>query len=159
LNFFFAGLIHLVLPNARIIHTRRDPLDTCLSCFATLFTGDHRVAYELGELGRFYRSYEQLMEHWRSVLPVGALLDVQYETVVVDFETQARRIVAHCGLDWEDACLRYHVTKRPVRTASVAQIREPIYQSSVGRWRSYSHLLRPLFSGLGIEGSPGSASQ
>jgi hypothetical protein len=151
LNFFHVGLIHLALPNARIIHTRRDPIDTCLSCFATLFTGDHRVAYELGELGRYYRAYEELMEHWRRVLPNGVMLEVRYEDVVADFEPEARRVLAHCGLEWEESCLSFHGPGRPVRTASAAQVRRPIYRDSVGRWQPYRHLLGPLFDGLGVD--------
>ena len=154
LNFLYVGLIHLALPNARIIHARRDPLDTCVSCFETLFTGDHRVAYELGELGRYYRAYEGLMEHWTRVLPDGVLLEVRYEDVVADLERQARRIVAHCGLGWDDACLGFHGSPRPVRTASAAQVRRPIYRSSVGRWRVYGELLNPLMEALGV-GPPG----
>jgi hypothetical protein len=151
LNFLFIGLIHLALPNARIIHTRRDPVDTCLSCFSTLFTGEHRVAYELGELGRYYRAYERLMAHWRGVLPMGVMLEVTYEDLVADFDREARRIVAHCGLEWEDACFDFHLTRRPVRTASAAQVRQPIYKSSVGRWRPYKHLLRPLLEALAVD--------
>ncbi len=151
LNFMHLGLIHLALPNARIIHAMRDPVDTCLSCFATLFTGEHRVAYELGELGRYYRAYERLMEHWRHVLPDGAMLEVRYEDVVADVEEQARRIVAHCGLGWDAACLEFHGTPRPVRTASAAQVRRPIYGGSVGRWRAYGHLLQPLLASLAGE--------
>jgi tetratricopeptide (TPR) repeat protein len=157
LNFLHVGLIHLALPNACIIHARRDPLDTCLSCFATLFTGDHRVAYELGELGRYYRAYEGLMEHWAQVLPGGVLLEVRYEDVVADLERQARRIVVHCGLAWDAACLGFHGSPRPVRTASAAQVRQPIYDSSVGRWRAYGSLLNPLMEALGVR-PPGTAT-
>ena len=158
LNFLYVGLIHLVLPNARIIHASRDPLDTCLSCFATLFTGEHRVAYELGELGRYYRAYQGLMEHWARVLPRGVLLEVEYEDVVADLERQARRIVAHCGLEWDAACLGFNGSKRPVRTASATQVRQPIYHSSVGRWRAYGDLLKPLMEALGV-GPPGTPVQ
>ena len=151
LNFAFVGLIHLALPNARIIWARRDPIDTCVSCFSTLFGGDQPHTYELGELGRYHRAYEVLMEHWRRVLPEGVLLEVQYEDVVEDLEGQARRMVKHCGLEWEEACLTFHETQRPVRTASVAQVRQPIYRSSVGRWRPYKHLLQPLLQALDTE--------
>jgi predicted O-linked N-acetylglucosamine transferase (SPINDLY family) len=151
-NFHFCGLIHLALPNARIIHARRDAIDTCLSCFSILFDGNSNLyTYDLGELGRFYRAYESLMAHWRAILPPGVMLEVQYEDVVADLEAQARRIVAHCGLAWDDACLAFHKTRRPVRTSSVAQVRQPIYNSSVGRWRPYRHHLRPLFDGLGFD--------
>jgi tetratricopeptide (TPR) repeat protein len=151
-NFHFCGLIHLALPNARIIHARRDAIDTCLSCFSILFDGNSNLyTYDLGELGRFYRAYESLMAHWRAVLPPGVMLEVQYEDVVADLESQARRIIAYCGLNWDDACLAFHKTRRPVRTSSVAQVRQPIYNSSVGRWRAYGDLLRPLLDALGIE--------
>jgi len=149
INFLYLGLIHMALPRARVIHVRRDPVDTCLSCFSLLFTGDLPHTYDLGELGRYYGAYAALMEHWRSVLPPGVMLEVRYEDVVDDLETQARRLVAHCGLDWEDACLAFHQTQRPVHTASVTQVRQPIYRSSVGRWRPYGHLLQPLLQALG----------
>ena len=148
---FYVGLIHLCLPNARIIHTVRNPVDTCLSCFSKLFSGEQSFSYELGELGRYYRKYHELMEHWRRVLPPGVMLDVQYEEVVADFETQARRIVAHCGLEWNEACLAFHENKRPVKTASSLQVRRPIYQSSIGRWLPYKDQLEPLLRELPIE--------
>jgi tetratricopeptide (TPR) repeat protein len=151
-NFHFVGLIHLAMPNARIIHARRDPVDTCLSCFSTLFIDDNnRYTYDLAELGRFYRAYDSLMAHWRTVLPPGVMLEVQYEEVVDDLEKQARQIIAHCGLEWDDTCLAFHNTRRPVRTASFAQVRQPIYNSSVGRWRAYRNHLRPLLDALGFD--------
>ena len=148
-NFRFAGLIPLALPNARIIHTIRDPVDTCLSCFSTLFGGSQPFAYDLGELGRYYRGYADLMEHWRRVLPAGVMLDVQYETLVDNFEAEARRILAHCGVDWHEDCLAFHRTERPVRTASMSQVRQPLYRSAIGRWRIDRQRLRPLLDGLG----------
>ena len=150
-NFSFVGLIHLALPNARIIHLCRDPVDTCLSCFSLLFAGNLPYCYDLGELGRYYRAYQTLMEHWRRVLPAGVMLEVRYEEVVADVERQARQIVAHCGLEWDDACLAFYKTQRPIWTASVTQVRQPIYRASVGRWKPYQHLLQPLIKELGIE--------
>jgi tetratricopeptide (TPR) repeat protein len=151
-NFHFCGFIHLALPNARIIHARRDAVDTCFSCFSLLFTANgSQYTYDLGELGRFYRCYEALMAHWRAVLPPGLMLEVHYEQVVEELEPQARRIIAHCGLEWDDACLAFHETRRPVRTSSLAQVRQPIYRSSVGRWRPYRAQLRALLEELGIE--------
>jgi tetratricopeptide (TPR) repeat protein len=147
-NFRFIGLIRLALPNARIIHARRDPMDTCLSCFSKLFAGNLPYTYDLAELGRYYRAYEALMAHWRSVAAQDVMLDVQYEDVVADLEGQARRIVAHCGLDWDARCLDFHLTERSVRTASATQVRQPIYSSSVGRWRAYEPFLFPLIDGL-----------
>ncbi len=149
-NFIYAGLIHLALPGARIIHTRRDPLDTCVSCYSKLFVGAQPYAYEMGELGRYYRAYLEQMEHWRRVLPAGVMLEIDYETLVADPEGQARRILAHVGMPWEDACLAFHKTERPVLTASAAQVRQPIYRSAVGRWRTAAALLAPLIQALGI---------
>jgi tetratricopeptide (TPR) repeat protein len=147
-NFLFAGLIHLALPNATIIHAVRDPADTCVSCFATHFTTGQAHTYDLGELGRYYRHYRALMQHWHAVLPPGCILDVQYEELVADLEGVARRIVARCGLSWDARCLHFHRTERAVRTASAAQVRKPIYKDSVGRWRKFEPFLGPLFAEL-----------
>lgn len=147
-NYYFVGLIHLALPNARIIHTMRDPVDTCISCFSKLFTAEQNHTYDLGELGRYYRRYERLMAHWRRVLPQGRMLDVRYEDVVADLESQARRIIDYCGLPWDDRCLSFHETDRPVRTASATQVRQPIYNSAVGRWKVYEEHLGPLLEEL-----------
>jgi len=147
-NFFFAGLIHLALPNARIIHTMRDPVDTCISSFSKLFTAEQSHSYDLAELGRYYRRYERLMAHWRHVLPPNRILDVRYEDVVADVEGQARRILAHCDLAWDPRCLAFHKTERPVRTASATQVRQPIYPDSVGRWRVHEEFLGPLLAEL-----------
>jgi hypothetical protein len=151
-NFQFIALIHLALPNARIIHTRRDPIDTCLSCFSKHFSFGHAFTCDLGELGRYYAAYRRLMEHWRDVLPEGIMLEVQYEDVVADLEGQARRLIAYCGLEWDGACLAFHKTERPVRTASAAQVRQPIYGTSIARWRPDPATLAPLLAGIG-EGS------
>jgi tetratricopeptide (TPR) repeat protein len=149
-NFRLAGLIHITLPNARIIHIRRDPVDTCVSCFSTLFVGENvPFSYDLTELGRYYRSYDSLMAHWRDVLPPDVMLDIQYEDLVADIEGQASRMIAHCGLEWDARCLDFHRTERPVRTASAVQVRRPIYKTSVGRSRNYKIFLGPLLSALG----------
>ena len=150
INFMYVGLIHLVFPNARILHTRRDPIDTCISCFSKLFTSGLPYTYGLGELGRYYRAYAALMEHWQRVLPEGAVIDVPYEALVADIEGEARRIIAQCGLTWDDACLTFYETRRVVRTASAAQVRQRVYQSSVGRWRHYDNRLRPLLDALEV---------
>jgi tetratricopeptide (TPR) repeat protein len=147
-NFRLAGLIHLMLPNARIIHCRRDPVDTCLSCYAQNFAIGQRFAFELRELGLYYRAYERLMARWRAVLPADRFLEVTYEEVVDDLEGQARRLIAFCGLPWDEACLKFYETRRPVRTASVSQVRQPIYRSSVARWKPYEHQLAPLIEAL-----------
>ena len=149
-NYYFAGLIHLAMPNAVIIHSVRDPVDTCISCFSKLFSAEQNHTYDLAELGRYHRRYQQLMAHWHRVLPKNRILDVRYEDVVADLETQARRIVEHCGLPWNDRCLSFHETERPVRTASATQVRQPIYTSAIGRWRVYEEFLDPLLNPLGV---------
>lgn len=147
-NFRHIGLIHLALPNARIVHLRRDPVDTCFSCYSKLFLGGLNYAYDLGELGRYYKAYEALMAHWRTVVPQQAMLEVQYETLVDNFTEQARRIVEFCGLEWNERCLRFHDTKRAVRTLSEVQVRQPLFRSSIGRWRHYEKWLQPLRDSL-----------
>lgn len=147
-NMVLLGLIHVVFPQAHIIHCRRDPLDTCVSCFTRHFTTGHDFSYELGELGRFYHLYEELMQHWNHVLPAMRILEMHYEEVVNDFETQARRLIEFCGLEWNAACLHFYENRRPVRTASLTQVRQPIYASSVGRWKRYEKYLGPLRAAL-----------
>jgi len=105
--------------------------------------------YNLAELGRYYRAYDSLMAHWHDVLPPNVLLDIQYEDLVADIEGQARRVIAHCGLEWDARCLDFHRTERPVRTGSAVQVRQRIYETSVGRWRRYEAFLGPLLSALG----------
>jgi tetratricopeptide (TPR) repeat protein len=147
-NFRLAGLIHLALPNARFVHTRRDPLDTCFSCFSKLFADGLHYTYDLGELGRYYRAYEALMAYWREELPTSVMLEVQYEELVADIEGQARRILDFCGLDWDARCLEFHKAQRQVRTASKVQVRQPLYRSSVGRGRLFEAQLEPLIEAL-----------
>jgi tetratricopeptide (TPR) repeat protein len=147
-NFFNVGLIHLMLPNARIIHTVRNPIDTCVSCYAKLFRISHNYSYNLGELGRYYRRYAEMMEHWRSVLPAGSMLEVVYENVVEDLEGQARRLIDYCGLPWDHRCIEFHRTDRNVNTLSNFQVRQPLFRSSVQRWRRFEFGLAPLFEAL-----------
>jgi hypothetical protein len=149
-NYMYAGLIRLALPRARVIHVRRNAIDTCVSCFSVNFSSSQTFAYDLVELGRYYRAYEKLMDHWRRVLPPSSMLEVQYEDVVNDIEGQAHRIIAYCGLEWDQTCLAFHKLERAVLTASAAQVREPIYRSSIGRWREYGEQLRPLLDALGL---------
>jgi Flp pilus assembly protein TadD len=145
-NYYFIGFIHLALPNAKIIHVIRDPIDTCVSCFSKLFTLELNYTYDLAELGRYYRRYERLMAHWRRVLPPDRILDVRYEDVVGDLEQQARRLLDYCELPWDERCLGFYETKRQVRTASAVQVRQPIYGSSIGRWRRYRDYIAPLLA-------------
>jgi hypothetical protein len=148
-NFLRTGLIRLILPNARIIHTMREAADTCVSCYSRLFAASQYFSYEMGELGRYYRHYRELMAYWRSVLPAGAMLDVSYEDVVDDLEGQAKRLIAYCGLPWDDRCLDFHKTSRLVKTASAVQVRRPLYRSSVQRWRTFEAGIGPLLEALG----------
>jgi tetratricopeptide (TPR) repeat protein len=150
-NFLHTGLIRLILPDAHIIHCRRDPVDTCLSCYTKLFAGEQAFAYDQTELGRFHRSYQALMAHWRVVLPASHFLEIDYEAVVNDLEREARRMLGFLGLEWDARVLRFHETKRPVRTASVNQVRQPIYRTSAGRWHRHATHLQPLLAALGIE--------
>ena len=148
-NFKYVGLIHLVLPNAKIIHVNRNPMDTCLSAYSKLFTSGQRYSYDLKELGQYYHDYHDLMIHWKAVLPTGSFYDVQYEDIISDTENQAKMLIEYCGLQWDDACLDFHKLERSVKTASVTQVRKPIYKTSVERWRAYEQHLGPLFEGLG----------
>ncbi|MFQ6024371.1 MAG: sulfotransferase, partial [Acidiferrobacterales bacterium] len=141
-NFAHVGLIHLILPNAIIINALRHPLDSCLGSFKQLFAKGQPFSYDLTDLAEFYLQYYRMMDHWNEVLP-GKVLDVQYEDVVRDLETQVHRILEHCGLPFEEQCLRFHETDRAVKTASSEQVRQPIYSSSVNLWRKYEKHLEP----------------
>jgi hypothetical protein len=149
-NFLYAGLIRLILPQAKIIHSRRDPVDTCLSCYAKLFSDALNFTYDLTELGRCHRDYQALMAHWRAVLPASHFLEVDYEAVVQDIEAQARRMLDFLGLPWHPACLDFYRTERVVRTASANQVRQPIYRTSRRRWRKHAENLGPLLQALEI---------
>jgi hypothetical protein len=135
-NFPLIGLLHLILPNARVIHARRHPLDTLLGNYKQLYGHGQHFTYDLFDLAEYYRDYHAMMAHWHDVLP-GKVLDVHYEDTVLDTERQVRRILDHCGLPFEEACLRPWETERAVRTASSEQVRQPIYTGSLGKWRHY----------------------
>lgn len=146
-NFEFIGLLSLVLPNAKIIDARRHPLDSCFGTYKQLFAKGQPFSYDLTELGEYYLEYRRLMDHWHRVLP-GNVLDVNYEEVVADLETQVRRMLDYCQLPFEQACLRFHETDRAVKTASSEQVRQPIYTSSVNLWQNYETHLRELIQVL-----------
>lgn len=148
-NFLCAGLIQLCLPNARIIHCRRNAVDTCLSCYSRLFVEGQLFSYDMRELGAFYRAYQLLMAHWRMVLSPRRFIEVNYETMVDDTAGQARRLLNFLELSWEDRVLEFYRTQRPVRTASANQVRQPPYRTSVGRWRPHAKHLEPLLDALG----------
>jgi hypothetical protein len=145
-NFLRAGLIHAVLPNARIIHVRRHPVDNCLSIYFQNFKGEHPYAYDLDNLAFYRREYERLMQHWREVMPADRYFEFDYEDLVADQEGMSRKLLNFCGLEWDDACLNYHENERAIKTASVWQVRQKIYTSSVERWRNYAAHIGPLMS-------------
>jgi tetratricopeptide (TPR) repeat protein len=147
-NFSHVGLIHAMLPNAIIIDVRRHPMDSCFSTYKQHFAEGQSFSYDLDDLGHYFRCYLKLMDHWNTVLP-GKVLHVQYEELVRDPETNIRRLLTHCGLDFEPACLAFHETKRPVRTASAEQVRQPLYASGVGYWKNFEPQLEPLRRALG----------
>lgn len=147
-NFDMIGLIHALLPNARIVHVKRNGMDSCFSGFTRLFERSQLHSYDQIEMGRYFNGYQRLMAHWEATLPRGAFYTLNYEELVVNRESEVRAMLFHCGLGWEDTCLQSHKTNRRVRTASVTQVREPIYTSSIARWESYKKHLSKLTSTL-----------
>lgn len=145
-NSDYLGPIHLVLPHTRIIYVQRDPVDTCLSCYFHQFSTAHNFTMDLADLAHYYREHQRLVAHWREVLPPGTLLEVPYAELVADQERWTRRIVEFIGLPWDERCLEFHTTQRPVITASFWQVRQKMYQSSVGRWRNYRKFIAPLLA-------------
>jgi tetratricopeptide (TPR) repeat protein len=150
-NYYFVGMLHVLFPNAKFIHTKRNPVDTCLSSFTKLFKDDMPHSYDLGEIGQYYKKYEELMAHWDKVLPPGVMMTVVYEDVVDDVENAARKLIDFIGLEWDPACVSFHESNRPVKTASVVQVRQPVYKTSVEKWRHYGERLQPLLDALGYE--------
>lgn len=146
-NFPHVGFFHLVLPRAKVINAKRHPIDSCLGSYKQLFARGQPFTYDLYELGEYYLQYQRMMDHWHAILP-GRVLDVQYEDVVADLEGQVRRVLDYCELPWEEACINFHETERPVKTASSEQVRRPIYTSSVQLWRNYEKHLGPLIEVL-----------
>ena len=142
-NFLYIGLIKVILPNAKIVHCTRDPMDNCLSLLKIYFSTAHYYSYNMTELGQYYNLYHDLMAHWRSSLP-GFIYDLSYEGLVADQQNQTRQLLEFCYLPWDEACLEFHKTRRKVRTASNAQVRRPIYRDSVKLWKQYEKQLEPL---------------
>jgi Sulfotransferase family len=143
-NSDFLGLIHSVFPRARIINMQRDPIDTCLSCYFQHFPEGLNYTLDLSDLAHYYREHRRLMGHWRSVLPADSFLDVPYAELTADQEGWSRRIIEFIGLPWNDRCLSFEKTVRPVNTASVWQVRQKMYSTSVARWRHYEKFIGPL---------------
>jgi len=161
-NFPSVGLLQVILPNAKVVDARRHPLDSCLGSYKQLFFKGQSFTYEQFELGHYYLQYRRIMEHWKEVLP-GKVLDVHYQDMVLDQETQTRRLLEYCGLPWEDQCLRFYETERAINTASSEQVRQPIYTKALNYWRHYEpHLdelievLEPLLRDLPEEDQPSS---
>ena len=146
-NFMYLGLIESLFPGARVIHCMRDPVDTCLSAYFQDFSNNHPYAYDLSNLGAFYRGYLKLMAHWRKVIHLP-LLEIKYEDLIADQERVTRSLVEFCGLEWDNRCLQFHETRRFVGTASNDQVNRPLYKHSVGRWKNYERFIGPLLAAL-----------
>ena len=142
-NFLHLGLITALCPAAKIVHCRRDPLDTCVSCHFTTFNEHLQFAGDLGTLGHYYLDYRRLMDHWRAVLTIP-MLEIDYEQLVSDTEPMVKRLLEYCGVEWESACAQFYRTERGIRTPSRWQVRQPIYGHAVVRWRNYEKHLAPL---------------
>ncbi len=147
-NFRHIGLIHLMLPNARIIDARREPMACCFSNFKQLFASGQEFTYSLEDIARYYRTYLELMNHWNAVLP-GRILKIDHEDIVEDLDANVRRILDFCGLEFESACLDFHKTERSVRTASSEQVRQPIFREGLDQWKNFEPWLAPLKTALG----------
>lgn len=147
-NFLHVGLIRAALPHAKVIHCRRHPVDTCLSIYKNNFANAHNYAFDMVELGGYYRAYRDLMAHWRTVLP-GFMYEISYEALVDDTEVESRGLLEFCNLEWEPACLEFYKTRRVVNTISASQVRQPIYKGSVALWKRYEDHLQPLIEALG----------
>ena len=157
MNFLYAGLIHRALPAARIVHLQRDPVDTCYAIYKTLFKTAYPFSYDQQELGCYYVAYRQLMQHWREASP-GAIYDLQYEKLVTALESESRSLLKFCGLEWHPQVLDFYRQKRSgTATASAAQVRQPLYTSSIGKWRHHASQLTPLVQLLEQAGTPVSA--
>jgi len=155
LNFFYAGLIHRALPNARIVVLRRDPVDSCLSNFRQLFSTGfsyYNYALDIDDTGAYYNAFDRLIAHWKAALPASRFSEIRYEDIVRDQEHQTRRLLDFCGLEWDERCLRFHENTAPVSTASSVQVRQPLYSGSIGRWKKYGDRLDSLCRTLGHPG-------
>jgi len=153
-NFLYVGGIRAAIPGARFVHCVRDPRDTCLSIYEQNFDSGIPYAFDQREVAKVHRLYQEMMEHWHSTLGHGVILDVRYEDLVADLESQTRTMLEHTGLGWHADCLRFHQNPRPVQTASVLQVRKPAYTSSIGRWRAVAHRIGPMLEELGLTHTP-----
>ncbi len=147
-NYLYAGLIHLALPNAKLINCTRNAMDNCFSCYQQLFTEGQYFTYNLSELGQYYQQYRDILNYWESVLP-GKIFHVSYEELVSSQEQVTREILDYCGLDFEPSCLTFWETKRIISTASADQVRQPLYKTSLSKWKLYKKNLGELVNSLG----------
>ena len=145
-NVDYLGVIHSVFPNSRIVYVRRDPIDTCLSCYMQDFPPALNFTFDLSDVAHYYRLRVRLIEHWRGALPPGTMLDVPYEELIADQEGWTRKILNFLGLEWDERCLNFYETKRAVVTASFWQVRQKVYRDSVQRWRHYEKFIGPLLA-------------
>jgi hypothetical protein len=145
-NFFNIGLIYLAFPHAKIIHSMRDPMDSCFSNFTKLFKDDMRFTYSQENIGNYYKDYHIIMEHWKKVLPSDFICHMKYEDMINDTEKEAKRLTSFIGLDWDPNCLKFYDNDRNVKTASMMQVRKPIYKSSLARWKNFTKHLKPLYN-------------
>ena len=144
-NFFNLGLIYLAIPNAKIIHAMRDPMDSCFSNYTRLFKDDMRFTYSQESIGDYYKGYHTIMDHWKKVLPDDFICHMPYEEMIENTEKEAKRLTSFIGLDWDPNCLKFYDNKRNVKTASMMQVRKPIYKTSLARWRNFAKNLKPLY--------------
>jgi hypothetical protein len=151
LNYLYCALIRRALPQARIIHVFRQPMAAAYAMYKTLFKNGYPFSYDLGEIARYYAAYRRLMAHWRVTLP-GVIHEQNYESLIADQRGETRRLLEHCGLEWEDACIAFHRNPAPITTASASQVRRPLYDSSVAQWRHYEPQLADLKAALVAEG-------
>jgi hypothetical protein len=153
LNYLYCGLIRRALPAATIIHVTRHPMAACYAIFKTLFKDGYPFSYDLGDLAQYYIGYRRLMDHWRSIMP-GAIYELRYERLVTDQTSETRRLLEACGLEWEEKCLQFHRNPAATTTASAAQVRRPLYASSINQWHHYAGELQGLRSQLVTAGIP-----
>lgn len=153
LNYLYCGLIRRALPNAKIVHVVRSPMAACYAMYKTLFKDGYPFSYDLSEIARYYIGYRRLMDHWQATLP-GAIHSIGYEALVADPRGQIRKLLDFCGLEWQDACAEFHKNPAPTTTASAAQVRRPLYDSSVSQWRHYAEELAELSGLLNAAGIP-----
>ena len=147
-NFLHIGFIRSVFPQAKIIHCRRNPLDTCLSVYFQAFGDLHPYSSNLKNIASFYADYDRLMRHWKNVLSDNLYMEIEYEELVSDLELNSRKLLNYCDLEWHDSCLEFYKTRRTVATASYDQVRQPVYTKSVNRWKHYRQQLQPLVDEL-----------